>query len=92
MNSSEYTELSRPEIFTVHPQRNSMIIDKITPEVIEKWARYEADFKRLADQLREADMRTAAYFLWEKAGKPVNRDLEFWAAAERAYRQKQRFY
>jgi hypothetical protein len=31
-----------------------------------------------------------AYLLWEEAGKPEGRDLYFWLAAERIYKQRQR--
>jgi hypothetical protein len=35
------------------------------------------------DNLVTNDMiRTAAYFLWEEAGRPIGRDLEFWTKAE----------
>jgi len=37
-----------------------------------------AEVRRLERELREA-----AYFLWEHAGRPDGRSLEFWCDAER---------
>jgi hypothetical protein len=34
----------------------------------------------------EADIQHAAYFLWEKAGRPQGRDQEFWFAARERLR------
>jgi Protein of unknown function (DUF2934) len=33
-------------------------------------------------------IRHRAYFLWEAAGYPAGRDVEFWLAAERDYRKE----
>lgn len=30
----------------------------------------------------EQQIRDAAYYLWEEAGKPEGREIEFWLAAE----------
>lgn len=32
---------------------------------------------------RQEIISSRAYFLWQHAGRPVERDLEFWLAAER---------
>ena len=32
------------------------------------------------------EIKETSYFLWEKAGKPIGRDLEFWIAAEEQVR------
>lgn len=39
----------------------------------------------LNDTLRRANdaLRVRAYYLWEAAGRPEGRELEFWAQAER---------
>jgi hypothetical protein len=43
------------------------------------------------DQMRKARirrqewLREAAYYLWEKAGRPEGRDEEFWQLAEEEY-------
>jgi len=34
---------------------------------------------------REEQIRLRAYYLWESAGKPQGRDLEFWHKAEAIY-------
>ena len=33
-------------------------------------------------------IRTRAFFLWVEAGKPANRDWEFWLQAEDAVRER----
>ena len=48
-------------------------------------------FKSFADELkrklrrmmRRGQVRARAYELWEQAGRPIDRDLEFWLEAER---------
>lgn len=39
--------------------------------------------QKLGRMLRRGKVRARAYELWERAGRPVNRDLEFWLEAER---------
>lgn len=34
------------------------------------------------------DIAKKAYFLWERAGKPEGKDLDFWLAAERLLNRK----
>ncbi len=46
-----------------------------TEEIVE-WA--ECDSSKI-----EQDLKATAYRLWEEAGRPDDRDLEFWCAAER---------
>jgi hypothetical protein len=36
----------------------------------------------------EKDIQHAAYFLWEEAGRPAGRDLEFWLAARERLRHR----
>lgn len=36
----------------------------------------------------EHDIRHAAYYLWEAAGRPAGRDLEFWFAARERLRHQ----
>jgi hypothetical protein len=31
---------------------------------------------------QDEDVKVGAYYLWEKAGRPENRDLEIWLEAE----------
>lgn len=33
-------------------------------------------------RVQESEIREAAYQMWEKAGRPAGRDLEFWLKAE----------
>lgn len=33
-------------------------------------------------RLKESEISVVAYQLWEKAGRPAGRDLQFWLAAE----------
>jgi hypothetical protein len=44
---------------------------------------------RLWRLMRRPRIRARAYELWEKAGKPVGRDLEFWLEAERQITERQ---
>ena len=37
--------------------------------------------------LNESEVRVAAYQMWEKAGHPVGRDLQFWLDAEAQVRR-----
>ena len=39
--------------------------------------------QRLVQTVRRPKVRTRAYELWERAGRPPDRDLEFWLEAER---------
>jgi hypothetical protein len=39
--------------------------------------------KKLKRIMRRQEVRARAYELWEKAGRPAARDVEFWLEAER---------
>ena len=39
--------------------------------------------QKLRRMMRRGKVRARAYELWEQAGRPANRDLEFWLEAER---------
>jgi hypothetical protein len=39
--------------------------------------------KKLKRMMRRQEVRARAYELWEKAGRPIGRDVEFWLEAER---------
>ncbi|MGL9621768.1 DUF2934 domain-containing protein [Bradyrhizobium sp. U531] len=39
--------------------------------------------RKLRRMLRRGQVRARAYELWEQAGRPVGRELEFWLEAER---------
>lgn len=39
--------------------------------------------RKLRRMMRRGKVRTRAYELWEQAGRPANRELEFWLEAER---------
>ena len=40
----------------------------------------------LAPEPTDADIRPAAYLLWEESGRPAGRDLEFWLTAQERLR------
>jgi hypothetical protein len=39
--------------------------------------------KKLKRMMRRQEVRARAYELWERAGRPIGRDVEFWLEAER---------
>lgn len=39
--------------------------------------------RKLLRMMRRGQVRARAYELWEQAGRPVDRELEFWLEAER---------
>ncbi|PPQ17261.1 hypothetical protein CV770_22030 [Bradyrhizobium sp. AC87j1] len=39
--------------------------------------------RKLRRMMRRGQVRARAYELWEQAGRPSNRELEFWLEAER---------
>jgi hypothetical protein len=45
--------------------------------------------QKLVRLMRRSKVRTRAYELWEAAGRPPDRDLEFWLEAERQVREEQ---
>jgi hypothetical protein len=51
---------------------------------VERFKSFAEELKqKLLSMMRRPQVRARAYELWEKAGKPPNRDLEFWVEAER---------
>jgi hypothetical protein len=44
---------------------------------------------KLLRRLRHSKVRARAYELWEAAGRPLDRDLEFWLEAERQIKEEQ---
>jgi hypothetical protein len=36
----------------------------------------------LSTEVKESEIRLAAYQMWDKAGRPAGRDLQFWLDAE----------
>jgi Protein of unknown function (DUF2934) len=61
----------------------SLIGDEATVERLEHFAN---EIKRKLDELRAASLRDEthrrAHELWQEAGRPEGRDLEFWLRAE----------
>ncbi|QOZ69147.1 DUF2934 domain-containing protein [Bradyrhizobium arachidis] len=41
--------------------------------------------RALREACREEKIRRRAHALWEDAGRPIGRDLEFWLSAEREF-------
>ncbi|WP_439399246.1 DUF2934 domain-containing protein [Bradyrhizobium sp. PMVTL-01] len=61
-----------------------MIVDEVTIERLRSFA--QTIERKLADiqvGLEKQQTRTRAHQLWEEAGRPEGRDLEFWLRAER---------
>ena len=44
--------------------------------------------RKLRRMMRRGQVRARAYELWEQAGRPTNRELEFWLEAERQLEQE----
>ncbi|WP_339031194.1 DUF2934 domain-containing protein [Bradyrhizobium symbiodeficiens] len=50
----------------------------------QRFRSYAEEMKRkLGRLMRRGQVRTRAYELWERAGRPSHRELEFWLEAER---------
>jgi Protein of unknown function (DUF2934) len=45
--------------------------------------------RKLARMMRRPRVKARAYELWEEAGRPAGRDVEFWLEAERQVKQRQ---
>lgn len=43
--------------------------------------------QKLRQMVRHPKVRSRAYELWEEAGRPLHRDLEFWIEAERQIKE-----
>lgn len=51
---------------------------------VQRFRSFAEELKRkLLRMMRRGQVRARAYELWEEAGRPVGRDLEFWLEAER---------
>ena len=44
--------------------------------------------RKLLRMMRRGQVRARAYELWEQAGRPAGRELEFWLEAERQLEEK----
>lgn len=44
--------------------------------------------RKLLRMMRRGQVRARAYELWEQAGRPAGRELEFWLEAERLLEEK----
>jgi hypothetical protein len=45
--------------------------------------------RKLTRMMRRPRVKARAYELWEEAGRPSGRDVEFWLEAERQVKQRQ---
>ncbi|WP_445217047.1 DUF2934 domain-containing protein [Bradyrhizobium sp. Pa8] len=62
----------------------SLIADGATVERLEAFAwEISVRLRRLKAESKEEQIRMRAHELWERAGRPGGRDLEFWLSAER---------
>jgi hypothetical protein len=52
------------------------------PNFVDQSEEYFMPEKQDFDEVRFKVISSIAYFLWEKAGKPQNRDTEIWKEAE----------
>lgn len=51
---------------------------------VRRFSSFAEELKQnLLRMMRRGKVRARAYELWEQAGRPANRDLEFWLEAER---------
>ena len=60
--------------------------DRTTVQRFRKFA--EELRQKLRQVVRHPKVRSRAYELWEKGGRPLHRDLEFWLEAERQIKEK----
>lgn len=68
-----------------------LIRDHDTAERLEEFvAQIKDRLRRLEQERAHARIRTRAHELWEEAGCPPGRDLEFWLRAEREFRNVNR--
>jgi hypothetical protein len=68
----------------------SVVSDKTTAERLRAFAEQVRQMlqRLLTARRRNQEVRARAYQLWELAGKPSGRDLEFWFEAERQVQNK----
>ena len=56
---------------------------------VQRLKRYAEELRqKLSQMIRRPKVRARAYELWEQAGQPHNRDLEFWLEAERQIKEE----
>ena len=58
--------------------------------LFKRWGWQKPFYKRVFkefDTERTEEIRLDAYYRWEQAGKPDNRELEFWLMAEQKWEQ-----
>jgi Protein of unknown function (DUF2934) len=63
------------------------ISDETTVRRLKKYA--EELKQKLFQMVRRPKVRARAYELWEQAGRPHDRDLEFWLEAERQIKERE---
>ncbi|SFJ27603.1 DUF2934 domain-containing protein [Bradyrhizobium sp. Gha] len=64
------------------------ITDRETVQRLQAFAHEIGDrLRRLQAAAREEEIRRRAYDLWQTAGRPEGRDLDFWLSAEREFRR-----
>jgi hypothetical protein len=57
--------------------------------IVQRLTNYAEELRhRLVQMMRRPKVRARAYELWEQAGHPPDRDLEFWLEAERQIADK----
>lgn len=59
----------------------SLVKDETTVQRFRSFA--EEMSRKLLRMMRRGKVRARAYELWEQAGRPADRDLDFWLEAER---------
>jgi hypothetical protein len=62
------------------------VSDETTVQRLKKYA--DELKQKLFQMVRRPRVRARAYELWEQAGQPLNRDLEFWLEAERQIKEE----
>ena len=56
---------------------------------VQRLRKYAGELKqKLYGMMRRPKVRVRAYELWEKAGRPSDRDLEFWLQAEQQIKEE----
>lgn len=60
---------------------------RVVDETGKEYARYDPEEDTRLPGCRHRLIEKAAYYLWEKAGKPENSEQEFWLQAERELKE-----
>ena len=63
------------------PRAATLVKDETTVQRVRSFA--EELKRRLFRMMRRGQVRARAYELWEQAGRPIDRELDFWLEAER---------